>query len=125
MPNNQDSALSITTINSNSIKNSYLAAKEIENAQIIIDKTDFNLFGRFGDNFDFINERTIMIDTEEYNELINAQAGTTLYELWHNPHITWVLKEEKQWNSMGVKNIDINAEEETLIIEFSSKTNKA
>lgn len=149
MPDNSSLPIQITASESastelESLINSYKNAKSINNATVIIDNTDFNLFGNFdNNNFNFLNERTITINTNEYNDLSSAQfqlidpedeniteeqreaqeRQNILYELWHNPHITWILRENRQWNSIEVESININDNEETLTISFLSRTN--
>ena len=148
MPDNSSLPIQITASESastelESLINSYKNAKNINNATVIIDNTDFNLFGNFdNNNFNFLNERTITINTNEYNDLSSAQfqlidpeeniteeqreaqeRQNVLYELWHNPHITWILRENRQWNSIEVERISLNDNEETLTISFLSRTN--
>lgn len=95
------------------------AESATNDANIFIDTENFDLFGHFGDNFDFLNEKTIVINTTDYNTLRNAVVGTTNYDLWHNPHITWVVKEDNEWQSMGVDNVSVSGS--TLNISLSSR----
>ncbi len=110
------------TINFATTTGGYAAVKQeaaTNNANVFIDTRNFDLFGHFGNNVDFLNEKTIMINTTDYEVLKNAQEGSLNYELWHNPHITWIVQEENEWETIGINSISI--EDSTLNIELSSR----
>lgn len=88
-------------------------------ASIFIDTKNFDLFGHFGDDVDFLNEKTIVISTLDYNILSTATPGTNNYALWHNPHITWVVQDDTIWESIGLKDVSISGS--SLNIKLSSK----
>ena len=95
------------------------AESATNDANIFIDTENFDLFGHFGDNFDFLNEKTIVINTTDYNILRTAAAGTTNYELWHNPHITWVVQDDTEWQTIGVDSVNVTGS--SLNITLSSR----
>lgn len=100
----------------------YEAIKEesaTNDASVFIDTENFDLFGHFGNTFDFLNEKTIEINTTDYEALSTAASGTTNYELWHNPHITWVVREDNEWETIGLNSISIDGS--TLKIERTSR----
>ena len=100
----------------------YKAIKEesaTNNANVFIDTENFDLFGHFEDNFDFLNEKTIVISTLDYNVLSTAEEGTIDYELWHNPHITWVVQDDNELETVGINSVSITGS--TLNITLSTK----
>ncbi len=92
---------------------------ESNDASIFIDTENFDLFGHFEDSFDFLNEKTIMITTADYNVLSTAEEGTIDYELWHNPHITWVVQDDNELETVGLNTVSVTGS--TLNITLSTK----
>ena len=87
---------------------------------ILIDTENLDLYGYFNDHFNLLNEKTIIINTLDYQILSTAESDTINYELWHNPNITWIVQEENEWETFGLNNIDIT--DSTLNITLSSRS---
>ena len=88
-------------------------------ANLFIDTENFDLFGRFNNHFDLLNEKTIIINTSDYDKLRTAEPGTLNYELWYNPHITWVVQEQNEWETIRLDSINI--QDSSLNIISSSR----